>query len=114
MARREGPEHHGPTPFVYGWYRALAVRQFAHGVCYMVRAYACCVHKLFGLTRARHVPYGEVLEVERVGFPGERRQDGLAEAAFRPVVLDRDDVATCCPCGGAQRLAVYRLYGVGV
>src|SRR5918994_1977677 len=92
----------------------LASRQFARGVCYMVRAYACCVHKLFGLTRARHVPHGEVLEVERVGLLGERGQDGLAEAAFWPVVLDRDDVAPCCPCGGAQRLAVYWLYRVSI
>src|SRR5215207_2130268 len=112
--RREGTGQDCPAPSLYGCCPALATRQIAHGVCYMVRAYARRVQKLFGLTRAWHVFHGEVLEEEGVGFTGECGQNGLAESAFRPVVLDRDDVAPGCPGGGAQCLGVYRLDGVGV
>src|SRR5215210_1982378 len=114
MARRESARYDDLAPSLYGWYLTLAVGQLAHGVGYVVRANACRVHKFFGLTRARHDLHGEVLEMDGIGLLGERGQDGLTEAAFWPMVLDRDDLTPCCPCRCAQRLAVYGLDGVGI
>ena len=46
----------------------LGVRELARGIDYVVRAYTCRVHQLFGLARAWHALHGEVLEVEGVGL----------------------------------------------
>src|SRR5215212_3092896 len=111
-AMRGAPDTIARRPFRID--ACLGVQKLACGVDYVVRANSCRVHEFFGLTRAWHVLYGEVLEVDGVGLLREGREDGLAEAAFRPVVLDRDYLAARRLCCSAQCLAVYRLDGVGV
>ena len=49
-----------------------------------------------GISRDRKV-------LERELFAGERREHGLAEPAFRPVVLDDDDAPAVASAGVAQR-----------